>query len=156
MKTLSKFSEKSLKNLLALTGQKGRTYLRLAKFKSLLSMDLFGGKTFQQSLTMKPDTYIRKLALVEDPELKARIVAIFDHFSQNILNLLSKQVFDILKSLPCDRTFTQSPFFNHEGYEVNDDKYHSLDLTAATDRFPLSLQLQILKSLGLTQEQAHA
>lgn len=94
--------------------------------------------------------------MVEDPELKARVVAIFDHFSQNILNVLSKQLFNILKVIPSDRTFSQSPFFDHDGYTDSDSKYHSLDLTAATDRFPLPLQLQVLRHIGLTERESSA
>jgi hypothetical protein len=158
--TMGKFTETSLNRLLNLTGSEGRLYIRLAKFKSLLTSSIFGMITKKgKSLTnifAKPDPYIRKLALVEDPELKARIVAIFDHYSQNILNLLSVQVFDILRKLPCDRTFTQSPLFNHKGYVKCNDDFHSLDLTSATDRFPLTFQKQILELAGLTPCQSEA
>lgn len=67
--------------------------------------------------------FIRKLAIVEDPELKARVIGMFDHFSQAVLNLISIQVFNRLKLIPSDRTFTQDPYFNHFGFVQNDSKY---------------------------------
>lgn len=89
----------------------------------------------------------RKLEVVEDPEMKARVVAIFDHFSQTFLNKISKNIYQLLKMIPSDRTFTQSPIFDHEGYIPCTDKYHSIDLSSATDRFPLRLQEDILNIL---------
>lgn len=118
LKTLSKFTKPAMDALLRLTGNKGRLYLRLSKFSSLMHADF--GDIRKQFYT---DPSIRKLALVEDPELKARIVAIFDHYSQNVLNMLSKQVFDILRLIPSDRTFSQEPRFNHPGFIENSDSY---------------------------------
>jgi hypothetical protein len=102
---------------------------------------------------VKCSPYIRRLSIVEDPELKARVVGIFDHWSQSVLNLLSMQVFDFLKTIPSDRTYTQDPYFSHIGFEPNDSKYWSMDLSSATDRFPIELQTQVLYFLGLTQEE---
>jgi hypothetical protein len=52
----------------------------------------------------------RRLSIVKDPEMKMRVIAIFDYFTQTILDGLSKQMFDILRNkFPQDRTFTQNP-----------------------------------------------
>lgn len=56
---------------------------------------------------------------------------------------LSDYLFQILREIPSDRTFTQNPRFTHTSTK-KDHRFWSLDLTAATDRFPVSLQVQIL------------
>lgn len=65
--------------------------------------------------------------------------------------MLSKQLFTMLRHIPSDRTFSQSPFFDHKGYVASDQRYHSLDLSSATDRFPLKFQKQVLGLLGLSE-----
>lgn len=88
-------------------------------------------------------TYLRKLSIVNDPEGKARIICIFDYWSQLGLKGIHNWAFDILRQLPCDRTFDQDPFMiKKEG------PYYSVDLTAATDRFPLELQRLLLENLS--------
>lgn len=88
---------------------------------------------------------LRKLSVVNDPEAKARIIAILDFWSQEILNKIHQTQFDILKfKLPQDRTFTQDP---HIINKPEGNKYHSLDLTAATDRFPIKLQEKVMAYL---------
>jgi hypothetical protein len=52
----------------------------------------------------------RRLSVVNDPEGKARVIAIFDYLTQALLEPLSKQMFTILRNkFPQDRTFTQNP-----------------------------------------------
>lgn len=173
--TMSRFSSGFVGCLTFLTGQKGKEFLYGSFLKAtsirilkIIAPDYVKGqklirvlpsgekvysKIFNKSFS---DQHIRKLAVVEDPELKARVVAIFDHYSQVILETLSKQVFNILKVIPSDRTFTQSPWFDHKGYEKSDSKFYSLDLSSATDRFPLDLQIQVLRLMGLDIYQAMA
>lgn len=87
---------------------------------------------------------LRRLSLVYDPEMKCRIICLADYWSQLALKPIADQLFAILKTLPQDRTFTQNPFIQgKEGHS-----YHSFDLSSATDRFPLSLQKQLLKTLS--------
>lgn len=94
----------------------------------------------------------RKIAVIRDPELKMRPVAIFDWHSQTVLDKLSRQVYSMLKTIPMDRTFTQNPYFTHRDTTPVGQSYHSLDLSSATDRFPLDLQLQIIDLLDPTGE----
>jgi len=75
-----------------------------------------------------------------------RIIAIFDYVSQSLLEILSKQLFNNLEKIPSDRTFNQDPHFTHVEID-HSQKLWSIDLTAATDRFPVSLQKQILSKL---------
>lgn len=94
---------------------------------------------------------LRRLSVIQDPELKARIVGIVDYVTQVVLQPLSQQLFDLLRSLPQDRTFTQDPHIAPKSGQ----KYHSLDLSNATDRFPLDLQKQLLAEM-LGEPFAHA
>lgn len=88
-------------------------------------------------------TYLRKLSIVNDPEGKARIICIFDYWSQMALKGVHSYGFNLLRLIPQDRTFDQNPFMiKKEG------PYYSIDLTAATDRFPLELQKLLLQELS--------
>jgi len=81
--------------------------------------------------------FLRRLSIVKDPEAKSRIIAIFDFWSQNWLRQFHEIGFDMLKQLSQDRTFTQNPLITNK---PDGHKYHSFDLTAATDRFPMQIQ----------------
>lgn len=85
----------------------------------------------------------RRLAIIHDPEAKARIVGLVDYLTQVILEPFSREIFKLLKSLPQDRTFTQNPYLN----KVPGHKFHSLDLSSATDRFPIGVQRQLVSEL---------
>lgn len=85
----------------------------------------------------------RKLTVIQDKEGKSREVAILDYWSQGALlplhNYLSKQ----LARIPQDCTRDQMSWF--KWLKVSDmNSYHSVDLTTATDRFPISIQKQLL------------
>jgi hypothetical protein len=47
----------------------------------------------------------------------------------------------LLTKLPCDKTFTQDPFHK---WDLNKENFWSLDLSSATDRFPVELQKRLL------------
>nr|QJQ28893.1 RNA-dependent RNA polymerase [Botrytis cinerea mitovirus 4] len=85
--------------------------------------------------------YTGKLSIVKDPELKRRVIAMVDYHSQFTLKPIHEMLLNKLRTLKCDRTFTQDP--KHSWY-VNNEKFFSLDLSAATDRFPLQLQKKLL------------
>lgn len=147
--TMCNYTVSLFTSLCHLTGDNGikyliKNYLRAHRDEN----QLFEGSFQPYNIGVIEEDYLpqtsRKLEVVEDPEMKARVVAIFDHFSQTILDKISKDIYDILRNIPSDRTFTQSPYFDHEGYENNSDRYHSIDLSSATDRFPIDLQTQIL------------
>lgn len=88
--------------------------------------------------------YVRKLSIVNDPEAKARIIAIFDYWSQSFLRQIHEIHFNFLKRIPQDRTFTQDPILPKP---PNGHKYYSFDLSAATDRFPMALQELLVKHM---------
>jgi hypothetical protein len=85
-----------------------------------------------------------KISIVKDPELKLRCIAMVDYYSQFILKKVHNELFSLLKKIPQDRTFTQDPIFN--GPSMG-NSFWSLDLSAATDRFPISLQERLLKKV---------
>lgn len=85
---------------------------------------------------------IRKISYFPDRELKVRIIAVGDYFSQTALRPLHQYLFRILKRLPQDMTFHQGEF--KSSYKIH-NKFYSLDLTAATDRFPIELIRKVLE-----------
>jgi len=88
---------------------------------------------------------LRRLSVIRDPECKMRIIAIFDYVSQIFLEGISKDIYKILGNLKEDRTYSQDPYFHIQHSSKNN--FHSIDLTAATDRFPIDLQVQVLSYL---------
>lgn len=107
--------------------------------------------TFLQN---NPDKGImRKLSIINDPEAKARIIAILDFWTQEALKPLHDLQFNLLsKHFNKDRTFTQDPIITDK--EEN-HSYHSCDLSAATDRFPVKLQ-ELLVSKLVNEQYAKA
>lgn len=84
-----------------------------------------------------------KLSFKEEAAGKLRVFAIVDCFTQWLLNPLHKVIFLILRRIPMDGTFDQlRPI--HRLIRMNCKQYYSLDLTAATDRLPISIQKWIL------------
>ena len=98
-------------------------------------------------------TAIGKLAIVRDPELKRRVIAMVDYYSQFTLRPIHEGMLSIIQHLPQDRTFTQDP---HNTWEQNSHKFWSLDLSAATDRFPIFLQKRLIKVIYDSPELAEA
>lgn len=95
---------------------------------------------------------IRKLSLVNAPERKSRIIAILDYWSQSALKPLHDRVFSILKGLEGDCTFNQ-----HGPQKfLSSGPYSSLDLTAATDRFPIEIQKIVLATLVGNEKYANS
>lgn len=91
---------------------------------------------------------LRKLVAFPDKEGKTRIIGILDYFSQTALRPLHNWIFTVLKRIPQDRTFTQSEFMRTlSGGEI----FYSIDLSAATDRFPIQLIENVLKGRFPTQ-----
>jgi hypothetical protein len=83
-----------------------------------------------------------RISVVHDPECKERLIAITDYVSQVVLKPFHDAIFSLLRRrLPQDRTFTQDPWIK---CKAPTESFWSLDLTAATDRFPLNLQRRLL------------
>jgi hypothetical protein len=93
--------------------------------------------TWLTKVSLKAKNRKRRLSLIKDKEAKMRIVAILDYWTQTCFEPLHKASFRLLKSLRPDCTFNQGGFRTKL---PRSGPYHSLDLTAATDRLPVELQ----------------
>lgn len=78
---------------------------------------------------------------------KTRNIAILDYFSQSALSAIHDAVMKQLKSNPCDATYNQEDGFKTLVKKANLKKVcFSLDLSSATDRFPIALQKIVVKT----------
>jgi len=94
-----------------------------------------------------------KISIVKDPELKRRPIAMLDYNSQMLLRPIHDDLLKNLSKLSQDRTFTQNPYNN---WKPKGNKFWSLDLSSATDRFPISLQGKVISSIYKNREFASA
>jgi len=86
----------------------------------------------------------RKITHFPDKEYKVRVIAILDYWSQTVLKPLHSFLANALKKIDQDQTFHQGAFKD----KLKDcEIFYSVDLTAATDRFPITLISLILKGL---------
>lgn len=88
-----------------------------------------------------------KLAFKIEAAGKIRVFAMVDCFTQWVLRPLHKSLFSALKTLSSDATFDQTKAvedFNAKITKAGISKVFSFDLTAATDRLPISVQKHIL------------
>lgn len=87
-----------------------------------------------------------RLSVVYDQAGKARIVAMTNYFYQLVLKRVHDMVFDILRTIPQDGTFNQHlPIKNL--VKTGSGKFYCFDLSSATDRLPIDLQVQVLNNL---------
>lgn len=115
----------------------------LAKWRLLALRNLVTLALIFKSKSPHLVKYLRKLSIVKDPEAKARIICIFDYWSQAALKGVHNWAFDQLRLIPQDRTFDQNPYMIKK-----DGPYYSIDLSAATDRFPIKLQQMLFEKLS--------
>jgi hypothetical protein len=97
---------------------------------------------------------LAKISVKDDSSCKSRLFGILDYFSQTVLYPVHRGLFDILKQIPSDMTFDQTK----DLAKLRPDKgssFHSIDLTAATDRFPVKLQKMVMAQL-IGDEKAEA
>jgi len=87
-----------------------------------------------------------KLALKFEAAGKVRVFAMVDGWTQSVLKALHHALFDILSNIPQDGTFNQlKPV--HELMSRGFKEFYSFDLSAATDRLPIDLQVRVLSFL---------
>jgi len=87
-----------------------------------------------------------KLSLKMEAAGKVRVFAIVDVWTQSILEPIHEYIYSILRNIPQDGTFDQSRPLSMLRQKISDKpvKTYSYDLSAATDRLPLALQVQVL------------
>lgn len=101
---------------------------------------------------------IGRLSKLYEAAGKVRIVAITDWWTQCLLRPLHLWLFSILRTIPQDGTFDQTAPLSHvlEHVRLTQGTLYSYDLSAATDRLPVQLQIQILSSFGITWSKSWA
>lgn len=91
---------------------------------------------------------VGKIGLIQEPGFKLRAVANPNRVYQIALKPLGDIIYDTLKTLPWDCTFDQSKATPHLQKHLQESRRaYCIDLTGATDYFPLSLQLSLLSKL---------
>lgn len=90
-----------------------------------------------------------KLTVVRDQAGKARVVAIANYWTQMALRPLHDYIFSWQRTQDTDGTFDQQGALTRFIERCPEGTlFHSIDLTAATDRIPVELLAQILDVLG--------
>lgn len=94
---------------------------------------------------------VGRISFIQEPGFKLRAVANPARIYQSMLKPLGDDLYSKLRELPWDCTHNQQKGFKHiQNYQGT--KY-SIDLSGATDYFPLSLQIPLLKGLYYNHEQ---
>lgn len=93
------------------------------------------------------DMYVGQLAQKLEAAGKIRVFALVDVWTQSILKPLHDSLFSFLKKIPNDATFDQDASVKRCFAKVAESKCSfGFDLSAATDRLPISLQVAILST----------
>jgi hypothetical protein len=89
--------------------------------------------------------HIGKLSFKVEPAGKLRVFAIVDAITQSALGGVHEWIFSLLRKLPNDGTFNQEAAFERAIQKCKAAGCaFGYDLSAATDRLPLSLQKAIM------------
>nr|UPW42138.1 MAG: putative RNA dependent RNA polymerase [Xinjiang mito-like virus 46] len=95
------------------------------------------------------DLYLGRIGLIKELRGKCRIIGITDQWTQWLFRPLHDSIYSFLGTLPEDGTNDQLGPVNRMLDLRRGSLFYSLDLSAATDRLPVSLQADILDALGL-------
>lgn len=120
--------------------------------QSIGTLRLLSPLAWLNKFGLRPKGRTSKLAKIRDKETKCRIVGILDYPTQSALYPLHTAAMALLKGLKPDCTFNQGSF---RATLPNKGPYYSYDLSAATDRFPVTLQKIVLGRL-ISEEYAEA
>jgi hypothetical protein len=94
--------------------------------------------------------YLGRLVKLNEARGKVRIIAIADWWTQIVFKPIHDSIMGILKRIPMDGTFNQvKPLQRLLDLNRAQHVLYSFDLSAATDRLPVKLQVQILTTLGV-------
>jgi hypothetical protein len=89
-----------------------------------------------------------QLSIKEEAAGKVRVFALVDIWTQSFLKPVHEHLFSILRTLPNDGTFDQQASVKRCVDKVaKSGKSFGYDLSAATDRLPIYLQIKLLSSL---------
>jgi hypothetical protein len=91
---------------------------------------------------------VGRIGLIQEPGYKLRAVANPGRVFQQVLGPLGNTLYRTLKALPWDCTFDQSKAIpDIQDSLSHGDVVHSIDLSGATDYFPLDLQCAVLRRI---------
>jgi len=108
----------------------------------------YSGELIVNKMVKKEGSYLRKLSLVNDPEFKTRIIAIFDYWSQTVLKPYHDNLLELLQTMSPDCTFVQHKHVGNVFSRTHGkSNIYSFDLKSATDRFPLIVQKEVFAAL---------
>lgn len=88
-----------------------------------------------------------RLAGLDEPAGKVRVVAMVDIFTQWALHPLHEALFSFLRKIPTDGTFDQLKPIHRLLRRKPQGPFYSYDLSAATDRLPLQIQKILLSPI---------
>lgn len=117
------------------------------KFPEVKPQDIFEGADYSKL------PISGRIVVIQEGGAKARVVATPSTAAQVALYPLHELLNSFLKELVTDCTHDQETGAQWALSQLQSGKrLHSVDLSGATDNFPLSLQLGVLNGLGLTAE----
>lgn len=91
---------------------------------------------------------IGQLSFKEEAAGKIRVFAMVDVWTQSVLKPLHDSISDIIRSLPNDGTFDQEGAVKRCFLKTKATGYsYGYDLSAATDRLPISLQVRVMTAI---------
>jgi hypothetical protein len=94
------------------------------------------------------DFVVGRIGLIQEPGYKLRAVANPGRVFQKVLEPLGNTLYRMLKVLPWDCTFDQGKALPAlQERLAQGGVVHSIDLSGATDYFPLSVQLHLLRKI---------
>jgi hypothetical protein len=98
-------------------------------------------------LISDPDPVVGRIGLIQEPGLKLRAVANPNRVMQGMMNPLKDALFKVLKEVPRDCTHDQDRGVDAARNWLQEGKVvHSIDLSDATNLFPLSYQIDLLEA----------
>lgn len=93
---------------------------------------------------------------LQEPGGKLRSIASPLRLHQEALRPLGQELYDVTKSLPWDCTFDQMKAIPHiQSHLRQGGQISSIDLSSATDHFPLSLQMTALRAIFFKDDWDH-
>jgi hypothetical protein len=98
---------------------------------------------------IRKEEFIGKISVIQEKGFKARVVAVPNSGAQVAFRPLHSAINKLLKGLKTDCTFDQvKGALWAQSKLKNGERLWSVDLSSATDRFPLGAQIAVLESLG--------
>jgi len=109
--------------------------------------DFYEGASFNETAAAG------KIIILQEAGAKGRVIANPSSAAQVAMSHLHKMLDSILKEMDTDVTHNQEDgALWAQNQLMHGNTVHSVDLSGATDNFPISLQLSLLRELGLKDE----